>query len=65
MEKSGTRDASLNTGLHQEATWHDDKEQDVSVIHKVKNNNFQDLKCNIELYCMWCDPSDFQQNLVH
>ena len=60
MEKSGTRDASLNTGWHQEVTWHDDKEQDVSVIHKVKNNNFQDLKCNIELYCTWCDPSDFQ-----
>lgn len=62
MEKSGTKDASLNTGLYREVTPHDDKEQDVSLIHKVEKN-FQEQeykKCSIELYSMWCDPSDFQ-----
>lgn len=33
MEKSGTRDASLITGLYQRVTQHDGKEQDVSLTH--------------------------------
>lgn len=59
MEKSGTRDASLITGLYQRVTQHDGKEQDVSLTHitelKKKKKNFQEqeyLKCNSELYNM-------------